>query len=119
MLTRIKINGSEPVVVDYWATWCGPCKLISPVFNKLEAKYPNIKFAKVDVEEQPVSHLSILSRLPILHLFQGTNRYHQEVAQDQKIRAMPTFIAYKDGAVIETFTGAVPAKLEVSYSARF
>jgi thiol-disulfide isomerase/thioredoxin len=41
-------------VVDYWATWCGPCKLIGPHFAKLESKYPGVKFAKVDVEEQEV-----------------------------------------------------------------
>ncbi|CAD6588177.1 MAG: hypothetical protein TREMPRED_004951 [Tremellales sp. Tagirdzhanova-0007] len=45
-------DGAEPVVIDYWATWCGPCKLISPHFAKMEDQYPNIKFAKVDVEEQ-------------------------------------------------------------------
>jgi len=47
-------SGSEPLIVDYWATWCGPCKLISPHFAKMEEKYPNLKFAKVDVEEQEV-----------------------------------------------------------------
>ncbi|RSH86528.1 uncharacterized protein EHS24_004795 [Apiotrichum porosum] len=47
------ISGPEPVVVDYWATWCGPCKLIGPHFAKLEAKYPGVTFAKVDIEEVP------------------------------------------------------------------
>ncbi|WWC66532.1 thioredoxin [Kwoniella pini CBS 10737] len=81
------IAGSEPVVVDYWATWCGPCKMISPHFAKLEAEYPGVKFVKVDVEEQ------------------------EEIALFAGIKAMPTFIAYKDGQPIETVTGAVPAKL--------
>lgn len=52
-----QIAGPEPVVVDFWATWCGPCKLISPHFNKLEEKFPGVKFVKVDIEEQPVSGL--------------------------------------------------------------
>lgn len=50
-----QINSGDVVVVDYWATWCGPCKLIGPHFAKLEPKYPNVKFVKVDIEEQPVS----------------------------------------------------------------
>lgn len=53
-----QISGPEPVVVDYWATWCGPCKLIGPHFAKLEAKYPGVTFAKVDIEEVPVSVIS-------------------------------------------------------------
>ncbi|WWD17997.1 thioredoxin [Kwoniella shandongensis] len=81
------ISGSEPVVVDYWATWCGPCKMISPHFAKLEAKFPGVKFAKVDIEEQ------------------------EEIAKEAGIKVMPTFIAYKDGQPIETVSGAVPAKL--------
>jgi thioredoxin 1 len=50
-----QINGDEPVVVDFWATWCGPCKMISPHFAKMEEKYPGVKLVKVDVEEQEVS----------------------------------------------------------------
>ncbi|WVF70765.1 thioredoxin [Kwoniella sp. CBS 6097] len=81
------LSGPEPVVVDYWATWCGPCKMISPHFAKLEEKYPGVKFVKVDVEEQ------------------------EQIAKEAGIKAMPTFIAYKDGQPIETVTGAVPGKL--------
>ncbi|ORY34755.1 thioredoxin-like protein [Naematelia encephala] len=61
--------------------------MISPHFAKLEDKYPSVKFVKVDVEEQ------------------------EEIAQEQGIRSMPTFIVYKDGKAIETMSGAVPAKL--------
>jgi thioredoxin 1 len=50
-LTRRQINSGDVVVVDFWATWCGPCKLISPHFTKLEEKFPAVKFVKVDVEE--------------------------------------------------------------------
>ena len=59
-MTDIQINGDEPVVVDYWATWCGPCKMISPHFAKMEEKYPGVKLVKVDVEEQEVCALVLL-----------------------------------------------------------
>jgi thioredoxin 1 len=52
------MSSGSPFVADFWATWCGPCKLISPHFEKLEAKYPQIKFVKVDVDEQAVSALA-------------------------------------------------------------
>lgn len=87
--------------------------MISPHFGKLEAKYPNVKFVKVDVEEQPVSlkHMShgVLERSTAIMV-----DVFQEIAQEQGIRAMPTFIAYKNGERVADVTGAVPAKLTVS-----
>lgn len=50
-----QLSSGAPFVADFWATWCGPCKLISPHFEKLESKFPQIKFVKVDVDEQAVS----------------------------------------------------------------
>ncbi|GHJ86608.1 hypothetical protein NliqN6_3010 [Naganishia liquefaciens] len=82
------INGDKPVVVDFWATWCGPCKMISPHFEKAEATFENVVFVKVDVDEQP------------------------EVAKECSIRAMPTFLAFKKGEKIGELTGAAPAKLK-------
>lgn len=56
-IADIQINGDKVVVIDFWATWCGPCKLIGPHFAKLEKdeKYANIEFVKVDVDAQEVS----------------------------------------------------------------
>nr|ODN89103.1 thioredoxin [Cryptococcus depauperatus CBS 7841] len=84
------IDGSDVVVVDYWATWCGPCKVISPVFAKLEEQFSQLKFVKVDVDAQ------------------------EKIAKEANVKAMPTFVAYKGGEVIDTVVGAVPKKLEVS-----
>jgi len=68
-------------VVDYWATWCGPCKLISPHFAKMEEKYPKLKFAKVDVEEQevrcvvsPLVGIGSDVYLPVCRRLQRSNR---------------------------------------------
>ncbi|EIW71519.1 hypothetical protein TREMEDRAFT_67811 [Tremella mesenterica DSM 1558] len=82
------LKENEKVVLDAWATWCGPCKLIGPVFAKLEPKFEGIKFVKVDVDEQ------------------------SEIAQQLQIRAMPTFIAFVGGERFDDFVGAVPKKLE-------
>ena len=106
--SHTQTSGSDVVVVDYWATWCGPCKMISPHFAKLEGKFPNVKFAKVDVEEQEVRYLPLCSLMEYSPL-----AFLQDIAKEAQIKAMPTFVAYKDGKVIETVTGAVPAKINV------
>lgn len=104
LLANPQINGSEPVIVDYWATWCGPCKLISPHFGKLEEKFPGIKFVKVDVDEQNVSD----------HIVVPCADCSQEASAFAKVKAMPTFQAYKNGNKIGEVVGANVAKLTVS-----
>ncbi|EJU02536.1 thioredoxin [Dacryopinax primogenitus] len=85
------LDSNKLFVIDFWATWCGPCRMIRPIFEKLaESKDFNSKIAfySVDVDEQG------------------------EIAQEVGIRAMPTFMVFKDGGKIDEFTGAVPAKLQ-------
>lgn len=88
------INGDKPIVIDAWATWCGPCKLIKPVFAKISdtPAAEKMGFYSVDVDDQ------------------------EQIAQELGIRAMPTFLFYKDGKQIETVVGADPSKLQVSAS---
>lgn len=88
---RKVIAQKKPVVIDFWATWCGPCRVISPIMDQLSNK-PEYKdlvdFYKVDVDEQ------------------------EDIGQEVGIRAMPTFTIYSGGAKIDEFLGAHPAALE-------
>ncbi|KAF2083278.1 thioredoxin-domain-containing protein [Saccharata proteae CBS 121410] len=80
----------ELVVLDCFATWCGPCKVIAPQVVKFSDLYPNAKFYKLDVDEVP------------------------EVAQELGIRAMPTFLLFKGGEKIGEVVGANPKALEAA-----
>ncbi len=70
------------VVVDFFATWCGPCKMIAPKFEELSKMYPSIAFLKVDVDESA------------------------ELTEKFDIRAMPTFVFLRDGILVHKIEGA-------------
>jgi thioredoxin len=77
----------DVVIVDFSATWCGPCKMISPIFEKLAAQHTNAFFIKVDVD------------------------VNEKVAADAGVSAMPTFQFYVKGKKVEELVGASPDKL--------
>ena len=77
--TQLKEAGDKLVVIDFFATWCGPCKMISPVLEEMEAQMSNVKFLKVDVDEA------------------------EDVAVHYQISAMPTFIFIKNGQKVNIF----------------
>jgi thioredoxin 1 len=79
------------VVIDFYATWCGPCKRIAPTFEKLAQSLPKITFLKVDVDDSP------------------------ELVNAYDINAMPTFVFLKNGKIIKKVEGADMEALEAGF----
>ena len=77
------LKAKGPVVVDFWAEWCGPCKALSPLVDELAAEKSNVKVVKVNIDEAP------------------------EAPTKYGVRGIPTVMVFKDGEVVDTRVGGM------------
>ena len=75
------LAAKQPVLVDFWATWCGPCRMQAPILEAFAAEHPEIKVGKVNVDENP------------------------DLAEKFSIMSIPTLLVFKDGKLVKTALG--------------
>ena len=81
------VNSSNPVVIDFHATWCGPCKVLSPILEELDDEIDGVEFVKLDVDQHP------------------------QIAGQNQVMGVPTVVILKNGEVKDRFVGVQPKEV--------
>lgn len=81
---REVLKAEGTVLIDFWATWCSPCRMLSPIVDEVASEHPDVKVGKINVDEQP------------------------ELAQQFGIMSIPTLLVFKNGEKVQESVGLIP-----------